>query len=643
MSQGNAEIAPRLVSSFPQAKSRRGAKWVGRLLLVGGGCLALSLAHQWLSVGTHRFYLENRPEGSTPATETARQRFEVRGGRVEPEIMAAESQTLAFPIALGTAGRFHVRALSSGPATIEVAVVEQGVRRTLCRRALSGTADIAEAVPVAAEAIALVNQGVVRWVDPRIVDEPRATPQVLLLVALGLGWCWLRRSRYPPSPPELARSRRFLLGGLTAALSLALGLASLEGGLRAMGSRLPPWIAVERRNLGEVRADPRWQDSASYGPRLAPHVRAVCQWQHGDVVRMGFLAPDLVRHPAYTFPLATDGEGFRNASEEAAAGGVAALGDSFTDALTLPAELTWPSRLANLLHANVRNYGTAGFGPGQELRVLREYALPRRPRLVVVAFFAGNDLMDAERFESFEHSGAFPPSGLGWKFKEVIARFDQLYVMSLYQGARHLARDHVAERSVASGDPGPGEYSGEDLAAPPAPAPSFDRGLFTVPVAGQSLRFAFLPPYLNCLKLSREDLVASRGWAATRRSYREMHRLCRERGTRLAVMFIPSKSQVYLPLVASAFPRPALEQAIALSLRDLDRPPGLDVVMRNRLALNGLMREFCDEEGIPFLDLTETLQGRLARGQNVYFPDDSHWNAAGHETAAAALAGWLHL
>ena len=81
---------------------------------------------------------------------------------------------------------------------------------------------------------------------------------------------------------------------------------------------------------------------------------------------------------------------------------VAALGDSFTDGMTLPAELTWPARLASLLGVSVRNYGTAGFGPGQELLVLKEYVRARRPRRVVVGFFAGNDLVDAERFESFQ-------------------------------------------------------------------------------------------------------------------------------------------------------------------------------------------------------------------------------------------------
>ena len=476
------------------------------------------------------------------------------------------------------------------------------------------------------------------------MDEPRAGPLVLWLLGLlalarfGLKGRGLGARAFPATP----WARSLLLGGLTFAVSGILCLATLEAGLRAMGDRLPSWVSVERRNLGEVRADPRWQDSTSYGPRLARNVRAICQWQHGDIVRMGFLPLGLVRHPTYTFPLVTDADGFRNAASAPTNAALAVLGDSFTDALTLPAELTWPARLGGLLHTSVRNYGTAGFGPGQELRVLKEYVLPRRPRVVVVGFFAGNDLQDAERFSAFERSGgAFPSSGLGWKFKEVIARFDELYVMSLYQGASH----RVLEPEEGSTDPakaqGEVDYSGEDPAAPAASRPAFDQGLFTVPTAGHGVRFAFLPPYLNCLRLTREELEASPGWESTRRSYEEMQRLTRAQGVRLVVMFIPSKAQVYLPLAQSAFSRPALEQAFAVSLRDVSHPPGVDVVMRNRLALNGLMKDFCAAQGIPFLDLTDDLRARLARGANVYFPDDSHWNAAGHETAATALSAWL--
>ena len=63
--------------------------------------------------------------------------------------------------------------------------------------------------------------------------------------------------------------------------------------------------------------------------------------------------------------------------------------------------------------------------------------------------------------------------------------------------------------------------------------------------------------------------------------------------------------------------------------------------MRNRLALNDLMRDFCAAEGIAFFDLTAALQTKLEAGYNTYFPDDSHWNAAGHEVAASAIASFI--
>jgi lysophospholipase L1-like esterase len=120
-----------------------------------------------------------------------------------------------------------------------------------------------------------------------------------------------------------------------------------------------------------------------------------------------------------------------------------------------------------------------------------------------------------------------------------------------------------------------------------------------------------------------------------------MERLLRAQGGELIVLFIPTKAQVYLPLLEASLPRAELEPALRLSLGDQPQRPGLAVVMRNRLALNDLMREFCAQEGITFLDLTGELQAKLRTGHNVYFPDDSHWNAAGHEIAARALARLL--
>jgi hypothetical protein len=608
------------------------------LLVAGQGLLALSLVRQWLYVGTYRLYLDLRQAEAT-ALARARQRFDLRDGRVQPQILTAEDERLSFPVDFPWPSRLRLEAVPVGQATIEIAIAQGGARRTLHRRTLSEAAEIDQPLPPINGRLELINQGEVRWSDPRVVKEPALAPRLVgLLALLAISGLWWRR----PPAPALALApwaRRALLGGLTATVTACLCLAVLEVGLRAMSGHLPSWITAERRNLGEVHADPRWRDSARYGPRLAPGLRTFCEWQQGDIVRMGFLPPGLARHPAYRFPFVTDADGFRNSETEPLATAVAALGDSFTDAITLPAELTWPARLAGHLGVSVRNYGTAGFGPGQELLVLKEYALARRPRWVVVGFFAGNDLLDAERFEGFERDGVPLAPLHGWKFKEVVARFDELYLMSLYQGAAALVRDGKERDRWPS--PGPGDYSGEDPHASPAARPGFDRGLFTVPVAGRALRFALLPPYLNSLKLSREQLRASRGWELTRRSFREMEHLARSQGAELVVLFIPSKEQLYLPLLAASFPQPELRRALRLCLRDQPDPPELEVMMRNRSALNELMRDFCAEEGVAFVDVTAELRSAVAAGRNVYFPDDSHWNAAGHETAAATLATFL--
>jgi hypothetical protein len=604
--------------------------------------LVLSLVRQWLNAGTYRLYLDQQEVPGQPPPR-ARQGFEIVGDRIQPQILSSDDEHLVFPVDFPWRSQLRLRAVPTREATLEIATFQDGVRRTLFRRTLSQTAAIVQPLPPITGRLELANHGEIRWSDPRVVHEPSAMPEVLGILALFALMAVLRAAG--PPPPDLLwtpRTRSVLFAAVTAVITTSVCLAILELSLRAMARRLPAWIAVQRRDLGEVQRDPRWQDSSRYGSRLAPGIRTFCQWQQGDIVRMGFLPPDLVRHPPYRFAFATDDDGFRNSETTPKESEVAALGDSFTDAMTLPGDLTWPARLAALLDVSVRNYGTAGFGPPQELLVLKEYALPRRPRLVVVGFFAGNDLQDAERFATFVSDGKGPPpAATGWQFKRVIARFDQFYVRSLWEGLLGLWR----ERSRAFPDPQwireHLEYSGEDPTASAVSRPSFDRGLFSVPVDGKTLRFAFLPPYLNCLKYSREELGGSRRWRLVRDSYQQMQQLVRAEGGELVVLFIPSKAQVYLPLLEASFPRPELREALRLCLRDQSHAPELEVLLRNRLVLNDLMRDFCARGGIAFLDLTAALESQVRVGKNMYFPDDSHWNAAGHQAAAEALAGFI--
>jgi lysophospholipase L1-like esterase len=85
---------------------------------------------------------------------------------------------------------------------------------------------------------------------------------------------------------------------------------------------------------------------------------------------------------------------------------VVAIGDSFTWCSGLRAEDAWPAQLAPLLGRTVWNLGRGGIGLHEELQILRRFGLAKRPRVVILNFYEGNDLRDALRFA--QHAGATP-------------------------------------------------------------------------------------------------------------------------------------------------------------------------------------------------------------------------------------------
>ena len=165
--------------------------------------------------------------------------------------------------------------------------------------------------------------------------------------------------------------------------------------------------------------------------------------------------------------------------------------------------------------------------------------------------------------------------------------------------------------------------------------------MFTVPVNGSTLRWAFMPPYLNLLNFPEREWTARRGWALTRDSLTAMQRRSQENGAEFVLLFLPFKSQVYLPLLERTFSRDQLAKAFQFSLGRTISAEDIGQMSRNRLAQNALMRRFCEEAAIPFLDMTEALQAHVDAGENMYFPDDSHLNEAGAAVVARSLAVFL--
>lgn len=93
----------------------------------------------------------------------------------------------------------------------------------------------------------------------------------------------------------------------------------------------------------------------------------------------------------------------------------------------------------------------------------------------------------------------------------------------------------------------------------------------------------------------------------------ELDRICRDRGTRLVVVFIPEKEQVY---------RDALPARWNSAARPL--PPSSLDPLAGRLEANGILA----------VNLLPEFRAAAGRGVRTYWRDDTHWNQAGIDLAA---------
>ncbi|MFN2621935.1 MAG: hypothetical protein ABR611_03730 [Chthoniobacterales bacterium] len=572
-------------------------------------CLAAII--DWFSATTQRLYVDE-DSAASQQQGTVWQHFGVRGHEVVPEIITSDEARFTFPVSLSTRQTLRFTAHPDGEAAYEIILATGGTSRQLLARRIDRPQSERISVPSGNSELRFAVHGRIAWLDLRLTRQFH-WPIYLALFALSF-FALSGSGRVSP-----------LTGNwLALGVSTLLCLAIAEYVLRLSALKLPPPVLAARHDLGLVAPDPRWVDSPRYRQRLRPNLKTYCEWEHGDIVRMGFVPREMFGGEHHRYPFETDAEGFRNPVARESID-VAVVGDSFVEAMTSPREEAWPARLEELTGKKVQNYGTSSFGPQQELYVLQDFAIAHRPRDVVLGYFAGNDLFDAERFDRWEHGGDKPgEESSGWRLQKSYRRYETLFLTTLVRVLLPAKKPADIPRPVAS------SHSG------------FDRGAFEIPTAsGTTLRFAFMPPYLQKLAGSRTEIERSRGWRLARETFLRMKETCAEDGARLTIMFIPSKGEVYWPVVEHSLGQADLERSLDFISTYNHMPLRAAEISANRLAQNELMREFCASAGIPLLDLTPVLEQAAASGRPVYFADDAHWNAAGHQIAAEELAKTL--
>lgn len=285
----------------------------------------------------------------------------------------------------------------------------------------------------------------------------------------------------------------------------------------------------------------------------------------------------------YAVDFRYDHRGFRNQVDRERAD-VVLIGDSKVEGSLVSYEQISSSRLETMLQVPVLNLGQVGYGPQQCAIVLRRFGLPAQPQVIVWMLFEGNDLtLD---FMRYQRSMA--------DFEDYVRQMHGLQVRSF---TRNL-------------------FLALTRCSTPSSAESTQRGrnrsclLTSGPEAGERLYFAYKP-----LELTPESRAQLR---APLQSVHEGHRACESAGIQFLAVFVPIKYRVYHDLCA------------------ID--PGTEAAGWTLHDVPGFIADWAREHHITFIDLTPELRSRAAVGDLVYYLDDSHWSAVGHEVAAARIA-----
>ena len=364
----------------------------------------------------------------------------------------------------------------------------------------------------------------------------------------------------------------------TFSLGLALAMLELPAGLKL----------TNYRTVFAITDGFDWEHPA-YLPDLEllykpkPHQTLKMQVQRGNIGKVLCLPP----HPEEPFNLIYDKNGFRN-EEDLTTADIAVIGDSYVESQMMPGLQLATTWLADLTKQTVANLGQSGYGPQQELVVLKRYALPLHPKTVVWVFYEGNDLLDARGYADNVEA-----------LKTTWGRVDSFWY-------RSFTKNSLAwmTRSLQSCVPNPNE---KPQAARTTVIDSEGRQ-HRLYVKGRSVSVTLTTQELDDLQKTIAALE-------------EAYRLVQEEGARFMVVFAPVAYRVYHQITNF---EGVDGEATRWDVNDLpDR-------------LRSIVAEISPD--IEYFDLTPALQSAARNHTLVFLNDDTHWTADGHRVVAEALA-----
>lgn len=407
-------------------------------------------------------------------------------------------------------------------------------------------------------------------------------------------------------------------------LSLLAIFVTLEVAFRLFYQLIPIEVCAADPIIGTYYCQPyfEYDKPIRYGYKYIPGFRLEGMWDPANP----FLANSenstapTERHDAFPYLFETDDMGFPNKpgpwQDEY---DIVIAGDSFT---IRTAPQTWMELLAEQTGSDILTLGAPSWSTLNQVEAIKQFGLDKNPKYVLLMFFEGNDLVNTGQYLERRDSG------LNWR------EFDMQDVPL----RRRLLTPHFAR------------YLWDKLFPGEETAPV----KYRYPVAASTevgeIETVFKEVHLLPLSADYETLARSDEFAAMKEGLLELQALTEAQGAHLVVVYIPSKEHVLWSRVWDEVDvNNVLERTVTARLSEGDhgrllfdpRYLSYDQFTANQRAQEQLLSDFMAEAGIEFLNLTPIFWQKSIEAGELYHFADPHWNQAGNQLAADAIAMYL--
>jgi hypothetical protein len=322
---------------------------------------------------------------------------------------------------------------------------------------------------------------------------------------------------------------------------------------------------------------------------------------------------------------------------------VIAFGDSQTYGANVDAKYAWPRQLEAILGRRIYSMAWGGWGPVHSL-ILLDDAFSLQPKIVIEAFYAGNDLYDS--FNIVYRGRQFPElKSADFRMRESIkqAESSELIQKQIFRiaemrttpiqsdgdvGVIPDARTWLSDHSKVYGLIRRARYELVRLYTDrqtdweKAKAFAAAHAEFCEVFSTGELKTVFTPEY-RFSALNLQDPRIAEGVRIAHRAINTMKEVAAKRSIRFIVLLIPTKELVFQELYSSP----------SASYRR---------VTENEAEFWKITKKFFDVNRIEYLDALPALRAQLLAGIQPYpVSDDGHPNEHGHLAIAKLVAAYL--